>query len=374
MPSFILPDHSLSRRQLLGVTLACFAVFLACLLLLGSSYWYLLDGHIGDNYYYLVITEAIRSGDYSGEDIRKLFWGLPYVMTVVATITGLPDYVALAAICISASLIGVALCHELWGGWVAAWFVVLCWEWQQLSLLGGAEPLATTLLLGCFLALRKSHWRLAALLGALATVVRPFGVFALVGLGLQLLYQRRYRDFAIATTIALAIGGLYMWPLQQHFGNPLLNVSNYQQNDWGDGIPFYFPFVAILQNTWPINGPIPALVFSWSCILLVLFALVITVRSGDFRHYLDTHTGETCFVMLYCLALFTYNAPEWARAVFPRYALPVTPWIVFLLRRYLPQDARWLWSLAIVSPICGVVYTLGIHHTREVLLGYFSGG
>jgi Gpi18-like mannosyltransferase len=114
------------------------------------------------------------------------------------------------------------------------------------------------LVLGSFLALRKGKWEYAAILGALATVVRPFGVFVLIGLGIELLYRKKFRECAIATVTAAMIGALYVWPLQHYLGNPFANVAAYEQRDWRGGWPFNLrlsPFSMTRFQSTP-RGPI----------------------------------------------------------------------------------------------------------------------
>jgi hypothetical protein len=78
-------------------------------------------------------------------------------------------------------------------------------DWMQRSYLGGSEPLFVALLFGSFTAVRKERWLLAALLASLATVVRPLGVFALLGIGVALVWKRDYRKFLLATAIGTSM-------------------------------------------------------------------------------------------------------------------------------------------------------------------------
>ena len=58
------------------------------------------------------------------------------------------------------------------------------------------------LLFGSFLCIRRQRWVWAATLAALASVVRPLGVFALLSIGVILLFQRQYHR-ALACTAAV---------------------------------------------------------------------------------------------------------------------------------------------------------------------------
>jgi hypothetical protein len=359
-----------SLPEVLVIVVVSYFVFLVLLRLLGGSYWSLVGGNFGDNPAYLEAAGAIRHWQFSGVVVKQ-FWGLPYAMAALSLVTGMSDTHALVVVCITASLASVALCYWLWDGWIAAFFALLSFDWFHRSLLGGAEPLFVALLLGSFLALRRNNWQLAAVLGAFATVVRPFGIFALIGLAAHLLHRKRLADCAAATGIALGIGALYAWPFMHYFGNPFANVALYRKNDWHGGMPFNFPFVAIIHDTITGNAPWTNLALTWLWILFVLIGCLVALRTGDFQYYARNYTAEACFVFIYCLALYTYDAPAWSRSNFPRFALPVLPWMLVFLRRYLPKYRAVLWTLAVVSPALAAASAVGIRPAVELLHKHF---
>jgi len=342
-----------------------YGVFLATFFLLGGSFWSRVED-FGDNPGYIRLATAIHHWQLSGVLVKQ-FWGLPYAVGALSLVTSLREPVSLVIVCVVASLVSVVLCYWLWDGWIAILFALLSFDWFQRSLLGGAEPLFLAFLLGSFLALKRNRWLVAAVLGALATVVRPFGVFALIALGIELLYRRRVRDAAVATGVALAIGTLYAWPVKHYLGNPFANVALYKQNDWHGGLPFSFPLLAVLKDSFPGNVPWTNLALTWGWILFVLIALVVAIRSGELREYAKAHTAEACFVILYAIALYTYSAPGWSRSNFPRFALPLLPWALVFLRRYLPTDRRFIWGLAAAAPVLAAASAIGIHQAARVL-------
>jgi hypothetical protein len=359
-----------SLTYVMAMVLVSYLVFLVCLSFFGGSYWSLVGGQFGDNPDYLRAASAIRHWTFTGADVKQ-FWGVSYAVAAVWMVTRISEGAALAVVCVGSSLVSVALCYRLFGGWVAVFFSLLSFDWFQRSLLGGAEPLFIALLLGSFLALRRERWIVAAVLASLSTVVRPFGIFALAGLGIHLLYRKRFRDCAVATAIALVIGGLYMWPLAHYLGNPLANVAAYKANDWHGGLPFGFPLVGIFRNTFPINAPLTNLALSFGWIVFVLVGFAVAIRSGDFREYARRHTAEACFVLIYYVALYTYSAPDWARSNFPRFALPLLPWILFFLRRHLPANRKLVWALAVVMPCLAAASTVNIRQAASILMRHF---
>ncbi len=363
-------DAPPSLPEVLGVVLVSYLVFLAFLFFIGGSYWSLVGGKFGDNPDYLQAASAIRHWQFSGVTVQQ-FWGVSYAVAAVSMVTRVSEPTALVIVCVSASLVGVAICYWIWDGWIAIFFALLNFDWFQRSLLGGAEPLFIALLLGSFFALRRERWQYAAVLGSLATVVRPFGVFALIGLGIHLLYRKRYRDLAIATAIGLAIGGLYVWPLQHYLGNPFANVTAYQKYDWHGGLPFNVPFLAIVRDTIPIRVPLTNLALTWGWILFLLLGIVVAVHSGEFQYYAKNHLAEACFVVLYCLALYSYDASSWSRSNFPRFAIPMLPWTLVFLRRYFPTNRKVMWCLALISPSLAAASAVGIRQASRILLRYF---
>ena len=368
-PSAEIAPRSPSLAQALGVVVLSYIVFLLSLWLFGGHYWTMVSGKFGDNPSYLEAANAIRYWQFSGITVKQ-FWGVSYAMAAVSLVTRVSMPAALLIVCIGSSLVAIWLCHKLWGGWITAFFALLSFDWFQRTLIGGAEPLFIALLLGSFLALRRDRWLLASVLASLATVVRPFGIFALAGLAIHLLYRKRVRECAAATVMSLAIGALYTWPLLHYFGNPFANVSAYQRSDWHGGLPFSFPFWGILRNTFPLNAPTTNLVLTWGWILFVLAGIAVAVRSGDLRNYAIDHTAEACFVVLCFLALYSYDAPEWARSNFPRFALPMLPWTVFFLRRYLPEKRSVVVVLAFVTPTLAAASAVGIRNVAALLSGH----
>jgi hypothetical protein len=186
-------------------------------------------------------------------------------------------------------------------------------------------------------------------------------------LGIELLYRKKFRECAIATVTAAMIGALYVWPLQHYLGNPFANVAAYQQRDWRGGLPFNFPFVAIFHDTIPINAPWTNLLLTGGWILFVLIGVLVAVHSGELRQYASDRTAEACFVVLYCLALYTYDAPGWSRSNFPRFAIPMLPWILAFLRQYLPKRRPLMWGLAVLTPALAAASAIGIRQAAGVL-------
>jgi hypothetical protein len=346
-----------SQREVLALWGMTSLVFVACIAFL-RNYFALVDNS-GDCSAYMAVASAIRHWDFHGLTVKQ-FWGLPYAMSALSGLTGVSDRTALLLICFASSLASIAIAYRLWGGWVAGFFAILNFNWMQLSYLGGSEPLFVALLFSTFLSARKQRWWLASLLASFATVVRPLGVFALIGIGIVLLWKRDYRRLVPAVAIGLVIGVLYILPLAKQFGDPLATVNSYHSAEWQGGWLFGFPFYAILKGTLTEHAPVTNLILSFGWIFLVLIAIVVMIRSERFREYACAHPVEMLFLIPYLWCLYTYNYPHWARGNFPRFSIPILPFVLIALDRWVPKDRRVLWALGVVMSVLAAASALGV--------------
>jgi Gpi18-like mannosyltransferase len=317
----------------------------------------------GDSPFYVRIAVAIRKWEFS--DVSPWhFWGLPYVMAVVSLITSLSEWWSLVIVSLAAGVAATYLVKRLWGGWVAAYFLILSIEWQQRVLLGGAEPLFLLLLLASLLAVRRERWPLAALFAALATVVRPLGIFLLIALGIVLLARKEYRKLIACTAIGLLVGIIYLVPFVYYFGDVLANFRFYQTNDWGSASPIGWPFVSIIQGAISFDLPWTARARSGFWILFYILAVTAMIRRPAFREYARRYPAEALFAGAYVLFAFSYNSSVWAWVEFARYALPALPIALFALEAYLPHDRRLVWALA---PVTGALSAMSAMNVRRIL-------
>jgi hypothetical protein len=357
-----------SRLEIAGLILLGFILF-AFVILLTRNYSSAVD-EFGDSSAYMSLASAIRHWDFHGIVIKQ-FWGLPYAMAALSRLTGLSDRTCLLVFSFLPSLIASLLAHRLWGGWIAGYFVILNFDWLQRSCLGGSEPLFVCLLFASFLSVRRERWVLAALLASLATIVRPLACFALIGIGLWLLWKRDFRKFTAATAIGTLVGILYAIPLAMHFGSPFATVDSYHNKEWGGGWLFGFPFYAIIKGTLIESAPWTNLVLSFGWITLVTVAVIVMAKSQSFRAYCRAHAVEALFLVPYLWCLYTYNYPHWARGNFARFAIPILPFVWLALYRWLPKDRRILWSLGVIGPVLAACSAIGIvniaHMLRQIL-------
>jgi len=358
-PALMLTTEPVDFRRTLLMTLVCYLAYLFTLARL-ADYREIVRG-FGDNSPYTRIAAAIEHWAFADLHV-KLFWGLPYVIAAVSSGTRLSNLNALLAISVLASLVTVGMIYKLWGGWVALAFVILSREWLERSLLGGAEPLFLALLFAGFLAARREKWGPAALLASMATVVRPMGIFSLVGIGLVLIQRREYRKFALAIAIGFGIGLLYILPLKLYFGDPMANVRGYDRADWSSNSPVTFPFVAIVHNALEGGSTHLNVARTLIWIAFILAAAVLMVRTGNLLPYARTAPAEVIFWVLYMLFLFTYNS-SWAWGEFPRFAIPLVPFSAYAIERWIPRNYWLLFVLGVLAAMLSAAETVGILST-----------
>ena len=323
----------------------------------------------GDTHSYAQIARAIRTWDFAGLQVKQ-FWGVSYSAAALSKLTGLPDEASVVTISAASSLLALLFAYRLWGGWIAFFSLTLNFDWYQRSFLGGSEPLFVALLFASFLFIRKERWLWAALLASLATVTRPLGIFLLLGIGLVLLWRRDWRRFAGATFLGIAIGALYMLPLQFYVHDALATVHSYGGAQAGATAPLFgIPFHAIIVGTLRYPAPWSNLLLTFGWILFVLAGIVAMLATRDFREYARAHPAEVIFAALYLIAIYSYNLPVWARAAFPRFAIPILPFVFLALGRWLPEDRRLSWILAILCSVLAACSAVGIHEVLTRLRG-----
>jgi hypothetical protein len=350
-------------KEVLLLSVVCYAVYLLVLVLL-TNYWHMFKT-FGDNQAYVWIAEGIRSWNF--KSIKEWqFFGLPYVMVAFSFLTHTSYWTAILSLCVICAFVVTALSERLWGGWVAGVFAVCSRDWIERAVIGGAEPLFLALVFGSFLAARRDKWLLAASLAAFSAVVRPMGIFALVAVGIVLLVRGQYKKFVAACFVGGAIGTLYVLPLKLYMGSPLANVKAYGAADGSGGRPLTLPFYALLQNQMPQLSTNLNVARASFWIVLVLLGIAATFRNERFREYARKYLVESIFCALYVGLLFTYNSP-WARIAFPRYVIPVIPFIFVALLPWVPKDRRFLWAFGLLSAFLSAAETYGFTSTVERL-------
>ncbi len=338
----------LTRRDLITIVLVSYAWF-ALLILAFDSYPSRVQ-HCGDNPSYAGESAAIR-GAPPPALIARHFLGYPLLAAPVAALLHTSDMTALPIVSVIASLVAIFLAGELWGAWAAAWFAVINLDWIQRSLLGGAEPLFVALLFACLLAARKERWTAAAIFGALATVVRPLGVFALIALGVALLRRRRFGIFTLAVVVSLAVACAYLALVASLFGNSFGNFAWYKSMGLGHDRTF-IPFVTIFMTYGEHHGDHQltaknvAKTLTW--MTFTLAGIIAALSRRVTRESMRALPVEWIFAATY-MASFLFFPAWWIEGEYPRYLAPVIPMLLVALRPWLPSDRRVIWVVGLLS-------------------------
>jgi hypothetical protein len=358
-----LPQPAVGELLLLVLTSALVFI-VTCSFLRG---WHSLLLDYGDNDAYLLVANAISHWNFHNIGIQH-FMGYPYFIALLEVLLRVHSPVLLVVVAFPASVLATLLTARLFGTTVAAYFALTNLAWLQISFLGGSEPLAVALGLAALWAFRSDKLVLASVLASLSVTVRPLMASLLVGIGLALLFQKRYFPFLKVLAISLLIGALYVTPLALYFGDPLLTVHSYSTRDYGaggmtgpHGHLFGWPFQGIIMGTILYPAPWTNLVLSFFWIFLVLAGAAL-MFSPTFRRYAADHPAEAIFCGLYLYTVFSYDYYIWARGAFIRFAIPALPFVFFALLRYLPRHRAVLWTLAILSPLLAALSAVGVRN------------
>jgi hypothetical protein len=215
---------------------------------------------------------------------------------------------------------------------------------------------------------RRRRIFLAALLASLGVTVRPLMIFALVGIGLVLLYRKEFRAFLIAFATGVFIGGLYVTPLLIYFGDPLLTVHSYTSRDYGGGGMvgphghlFGWPFHGIVVGTMVYPAPLTNLALSFFWIFLVLAGTGM-MFSRRFREHVKRYPNEGIYCCLYVLVLFCYDYLIWARGSFMRLSIPMLPLVFYALLGWLPKNRWFAWFLCVASSVLAAISAIGVRN------------
>jgi hypothetical protein len=320
------------------------------------------------------VAGIIRQGDLSRVAATPQFWGLPYLAALVAIATSISDTGAIILVSVIASFASVALAYRLWGGWVAAFFAIINWEWIQRSLMGGAEPLFLASLFGAFLAARSEKWLVAALLASLSTTVRPLGLLALVALAVALILRREFRTLTLAVAIGLIVGVCYVLPFALALGNPLVNVQAYRSEAWAGQSPISWPVVSVVRGLISNSSePLANMIKIGAWVAFTLVGVAAMIGTKRFRQFAREHPMEVGFAVLYLIVLFSYNSPRWNWADFPRFVVPIVPFLLIALSNWLPKHRLVLWGAGAVSALLAGASAINVRHAWEQL-GRLLGG
>lgn len=293
----------------------------------------------GDNPAYLTIARAAAGGRFTGPDLdefRQFYRGTSYVVAVVARVLRVPVEVAMPIVTLLCGAVMVYFCGRLWGWTVAAVASFVDVALTQRICLGGAEPLFLALLFASMWQWRRGRPLAAALLAALATTVRPTGVFLLAAIGVALIGERRWRVLALSVGVGTAIGALYLLPFltRADLSAPATGYAR----DWYGPSPIGVPFVPLVRRALVPGEPVANFIKNGFYLALTVAGFVGVWRRRKF-------CVESMFFVVFALFCWSYNSP-WAWAEYARFSSPIVPQSVSYLS--LRRVELWMLPLAVV--------------------------
>jgi hypothetical protein len=330
------------------VLLAAALTDLLCLMVGGPGRYWANVATFVDMRAYERVTTAIRDWHLAVAQPHQ-FWGYPYVAALTAGVLAISPAVALTVVAVVASATATVLVYRLWGGWVALYFACVSWAWTQRAVFGGSEPLFLALLLTAFALARKERWVWATAVASLATTVRPFGVLVLGAILCTLIRRRAWRTLGWSAVTVASVVIAYAVPLWLAFGDPLANVHSYQQTNWPRGIPVGAPFMELWRDAHAMTRSSLRLALNVLALALLLLALFDRVA-----RWKSTEKIESTFVIGYAVFLLCLNVPGYALFDFPRYVIPLLPFAIVAIERWLPrQPVVAIVCACLAGPIAG---------------------
>jgi hypothetical protein len=169
-----------------------------------------------------------------------------------------------------------------------------------------------------------------------------------------------------AVVIGVSIGVLYIIPIRIWRGSALANLAGYSQVDKNGGQALSYPLVALI-HTMLFSQPTKlnlARTILW--IGVVVLAVALAIWNRHTRETLRKYPVELAFAALYTALLFTYNS-QWAWMAFPRYAIPILPFLILVFLPWIPKNRALLWAFGIFSAALSAIETIGFTDALQTL-------
>ena len=192
------------------------------------------------------------------------------------------------------------------------------------------ESLFLLLSLACFVFAREGRWRLAGVMGLLATLTRSTGVLLLIPMAYYY-YKRRGWDFrktdSHVANLLMVVEGLLVWMtyLALAFGKPLAFSSAQAQWERGLGAPNYTVTRAVVATVWGLRKVVSAEYYRW---------LWEAPRPGS--EYSNLATNVLNLLFLVAAALLLWYGARRLPGAYSWYALAALAYPLFFPSKYVP--------------------------------------
>jgi hypothetical protein len=192
------------------------------------------------------------------------------------------------------------------------------------------ESLFLLLSLACFVFAREGRWRLAGVMGLLATLTRSTGVILLVPMAYYY-YERRgwnlKKTDARVANLLMVVEGLLVWMtyLSLTFGKPLLFSTAQAQWERGFAFPNYTVMRAFLAPLWGIHSMLSA-----------AFGAVVLGRPSPLIPYGTIVTNLINVVFFIAAALLLWYGARRLPPAYSLYAIALLAYPLFFPSTYVP--------------------------------------
>jgi hypothetical protein len=192
------------------------------------------------------------------------------------------------------------------------------------------ESLFLLLTLACFVFAREGRWRLAGIMGLLATLTRSTGVLLLIPMAYYYYERRGWKlrktDSHVANML-MVIEGLLVWMtyLALAFGKPMAFSSAQAQWERHFGAPNYTVTKAVVATVWGMRKVISAEYYRW---------LWEAPRPGS--EYSNLATNVLNLVFLVAAALLLWYGARRLPGAYSWYALASLAYPLFFPSKYVP--------------------------------------
>jgi hypothetical protein len=192
------------------------------------------------------------------------------------------------------------------------------------------ESLFLLLSLGCFVFAREGRWRVAGVLGLLATLTRSTGVLLLIPMAYYYYerrgWQLRKTDSHVANLV-MVVEGLLVWMtyLALAFGKPLAFSAAQAQWERGFGAPNYTVTKSVVATVWGLRQVISAEYYRW---------LWEVPRPGS--EYANLATNLLNLLFLVGAALLLWYGARRLPPAYSWFALAALAYPLFFPSRYVP--------------------------------------
>jgi hypothetical protein len=307
---------------------------------------------------YIAYAAAIsgeRSFNSLDEYDRRVFPGYPAMIAVVRC--GIPLAIAALLVTWTSAGLATAAAASLFAD-VRVGYAMVCLIPHYLinsSLAMSEAPLLAVVLSGLLLMKKDKPW-LAGLVLGFSILIRPMACFAIAGVLLVALVNRRWKSGAILATVSLVVFAAGILILQRWTGDALQGVRIYAHHPGAyGGRLFLWPFQSLITTPFHEPTTVGRITYTWIHVIITLSACVIVtwrvVGNKADRDLLSFPwlVGNTLLVL--CIG------SSWGFRHFPRFTIPAEPAMFWVLRDWLPSN-RVVWLL--IGTICFAAAVIGV--------------